>query len=217
MSGEQSRLFFFLLLVTGRDNPISLIVERAHILFFLGSLIFSDLGEKCTTAALWCCVFNPVGLSCGKMAFISRSVVDMERVVFSSLRSILDLVSVLLDLLVDGLDGWGVLDDPCGWDGVLLGDEGSGLQDWGGLDQWGGLEDWGLGDVLDWGSLDQWGLGWEGVVDEPVVGVEAGVQGEAVGSGQWEAKTVGVDWESSKTSVDWCSDGGHCVVQVVFG
>jgi len=142
----------------------------------------------------------------------------VERVVFSSLRSILDLVAVLLDLLVDGLDGWGVLDDPCGWDGVLLGDEGSGLEDWGRLDQWGGFEDWGLGNVLDWGSLDQWGLGWEGVVDESVVGVEAGVQGEAVGSGQWEAsKTVGVDWESSKTSVDWCSDGGHCVVVVVFG
>jgi len=215
MSGEQSRVFF--LTTSHREKtPISLIVERAHILFFRVVDIFGSWG-KCTTAALCCCVFNPVGLSCGKMAFISRSVVDMERVVFSSLRSILDLVSVLLDLLVDGLDGWGVLDDPCGWDGVLLGDEGSGLQDWGGLDQWGGLEDWGLGDVLDWGSLDQWGLGWEGVVDQSVVGVEAGVQVEAVGSGQWEAKTVGVDWESSKTSVDWCSYGGHCVVVVVFG
>jgi len=179
-------------------------------------LIFPDLGENALLPPSGV-VFLILSVYLVVKWHLSVDRYFVERVVFSSLRSILDLVSVLLDLLVDGLDGWGVLDDPCGWDGVLLGDEGSGLQDWGGLDQWGGLEDWGLGNVLDWGSLDQWGLGWEGVVDESVVGVEAGVQGEAVGSGQWEAESVGVDWESSKTSVDWCSDGGHCVVQVVFG
>lgn len=43
----ENKVVFFLLLVTAGENPISLIVERAHILFFLGSLlIFPDLGEN---------------------------------------------------------------------------------------------------------------------------------------------------------------------------
>merc|ERR1712117_332411 len=83
------------------------------------------------------------------------------------IRSILDLVSVLFDLLVDGLDGWGVLNHSWGWDSVLA------LDDWGGSDgEWGsGKWGWDSLHVLGWqSSLDQRSLGWQSSVQESWLG-----------------------------------------------
>jgi len=129
-------------------------------------------------------------------------------------RSILDLVSVLLDLLVDGLDGWGVLDQPCWWDGVLAG------HDWGSLDNWGGsLDQWGGSslDVLGGEStLDQWSLGGQSAVEEAGVVEAVGVEWQTSvdqASVVWQT-SVGQTGEGKSSEV---GNGGHCCTVWFFG
>jgi len=89
---------------------------------------------------------------------------------------VLDLVSVLLDLLGDGLNvGW-VLDDPCWWDSVGLGGS------------WDNSLDQGLGGQWQTSvGIDAWGV------------VKASIEWESsLESSQWESSMGVASWESSQ-------------------
>lgn len=154
-----------------RITLISLIVER----FFLRSFRFRLVVVVVFFQSSLICFFREKG---GKLVIVVEG------------RLVLDLVSVLLDLLGDGLDDGWLLDDP--WWGNGVGPGGSWHGDRG-VGQWG------------WGSTGgQWQTG-VGVLQgqgsaEVVGGVSSGESGVVGEGSQWETGS----WESLHAS--WQSD-----------